>query len=127
MASQLSLLDRRRFLRKWGMGSVAIGASLWGRSFLEGSGLAGVVGEDALLAGRPLVRYPGKTDLILLTSRPPQLETPMKYFGNAITPNDAFNVRYHIHPPTEVDLSTWRLKVAGHVDKPLELSSGCRN
>lgn len=84
------------------MGSVAIGASLWGRSFLGGSGLAWAAedGEDALLAGRPLVRYPGKTDLILLTSRPPQLETPMKYFENAITPNDAFYVRYHIPPPT---------------------------
>jgi DMSO/TMAO reductase YedYZ molybdopterin-dependent catalytic subunit len=106
------------------MGSVAVGASLWGRSFLGGSGLAWAAedGEDALLAGRPLVRYPGKTDLILLTSRPPQLETPMKYFENTITPNDAFYVRYHIPPPTEVDLSTWRLKVAGHLDKPLELS-----
>ena len=31
---------------------------------------------DPILAGRPLVRYPEKTDLILLTSRPPQLETP---------------------------------------------------
>jgi sulfite dehydrogenase (cytochrome) subunit A len=120
----INLLDRRRFLRKWVMGSVAIGASLWGRSFLAGPGVARAAeaSEDPLLAGRPLVRYPGKTDLILLTSRPPQLETPTKYFENAITPNDAFYVRYHIPPPTEVDLSTWRLKVAGHVDKHLELS-----
>src|SRR2546422_2547725 len=29
---------------------------------------------DPILAGRPLVRYPEKTDLILLTSRPPQLD-----------------------------------------------------
>jgi DMSO/TMAO reductase YedYZ molybdopterin-dependent catalytic subunit len=68
------------------------------------------------------VRYPGKTDLMLLTSRPPQLETPAKYFESAITPNEAFYVRYHIPPPTEVDLATWRLKVAGHVDRPVELS-----
>lgn len=78
---------------------------------------------DPILAGRPLVRYPEKTDLILLTSRPPQLETPMKYFDRAITPNEAFYVRYHIFPiPTSIDLSTWRLKVTGHVDRPLELS-----
>jgi len=90
------------------MGSAAIGAGLWGRRFLGGPRLAWAAegGEDPLLAGRPLVRYPGKTDLILLTSRPPQLETPAKYFENAITPNDAFYVRYHIPPPTEVDLST---------------------
>ena len=75
-----------------------------------------------MLAGRPLVRYPEKTDLILLTSRPPQLETPMHYFKRVITPNDAFYVRYHIPPPDHVDLSTWRLKISGHVRQPLSLS-----
>ncbi len=75
------------------------------------------------LAGRPLVRYPEKTDLILLTSRPPQLETPVRYFDRAITPNEAFYVRYHVFPiPTAIDLATWRLKITGQVDTPLELS-----
>jgi sulfite dehydrogenase (cytochrome) subunit A len=77
---------------------------------------------DPILAGRPLVRYPEKTDLILLTSRPPQLETPMSYFDRAITPNEAFYVRYHIPPPTQVDLESWRLRITGLVDTPLELS-----
>jgi len=81
------------------------------------------VETDPAIAGRPLVRYPEKTDLILLTSRPPQLETPKRYFAHAITPNEAFFVRYHILPiPTTVDLATWRLKLGGVVDKPLELS-----
>jgi len=79
--------------------------------------------SDAVLAGRPLVRYPEKTDLILLTSRPPQLETPMKYFDRAITPNEAFFVRYHVFPiPLEVDLATWRLRITGRVERPLELT-----
>jgi DMSO/TMAO reductase YedYZ molybdopterin-dependent catalytic subunit len=78
---------------------------------------------DPAIAGRPLVRYPEKTDLILLTSRPPQLETPKRYFDRAITPNEAFFVRYHIFPiPTRVDPAAWRLKLGGVVDKPLELS-----
>jgi len=78
---------------------------------------------DPILAGRPLVRYPEKTDLILMTSRPPQLETPMTYFDRAITPNEAFFVRYHTFPvPTGVDLGTWRLRVTGLVERPLELS-----
>jgi DMSO/TMAO reductase YedYZ molybdopterin-dependent catalytic subunit len=78
---------------------------------------------DPILAGRPLVRYPEKTDLILLTSRPPQLETPMTYFDRAITPNEAFFVRYHVFPvPTDVDLGSWRLKVHGRVDRALDLS-----
>ena len=79
--------------------------------------------RDAILAGGPLVRYPEKANLILLTSRPPQLETPLHYFDRAITPNEAFYVRYHIFPiPTRVDLATWRLRVGGLVERPLELS-----
>src|SRR6516225_2490128 len=90
---------------------------------LIGSRAPALAQDDPVLAGRPLVRYPEKTDLILLTSRPPQLETPMKYFDRAITPNEAFFVRYHVFPvPTSVDLGTWRLKLTGVVDKPLELS-----
>src|SRR5437870_13801686 len=88
-----------------------------------GPGTSALAQDDPVLAGRQLVRYPEKTDLILLTSRPPQLETPMKYFDRAITPNEAFFVRYHVFPiPTSVDLGTWRLKVHGRVDRPFELS-----
>src|SRR2546428_13160742 len=77
--------------------------------------------RDPVLAGRPLVRYPEKTELILLTSRPPQLETPMKYFDRAITPNEAFFVRYHVFPiPTRVDLDEWRLPVGGPDARPLQ-------
>lgn len=109
-------VTRRMFLEALGSACVlAAGASprnLWGAK-----------NRDAILAGRPLVRYPEKTDLVLLTSRPPQLETPMKYFDRAITPNEAFFVRYHIFPiPTSVDLSTWRLEVKGFVGQPLKLS-----
>ncbi len=72
---------------------------------------------------RTLARFPEKTDLILLTSRPPQLETPLKYFRELITPNDALFVRWHIaNIPMEVDLNTWRLKVGGNTEKELQLS-----
>ena len=125
MAPDLDSAGRRRFLRTLGIASIsAAGASGTGGRISGGlrPAWAADASENPLLAGRPLVRYPGKTDLILLTSRPPQLETPMKYFETAITPNDAFYVRYHIPPPTSVDLATWRLTVGGHIDKPLELS-----
>jgi len=70
-----------------------------------------------------LVRYPGKTDLILMTDRPPQLETPLHYFREDLTPNEAFFVRWHMEGiPTSVDLNTFRLQVAGHVSTPLSLS-----
>jgi DMSO/TMAO reductase YedYZ molybdopterin-dependent catalytic subunit len=81
-----------------------------------------VPSAETFLAGRPLVRDPEKTDLILVTSRP-QLETPVHYFDRAITPNEAFYVRYHVFPiPTSVDLATWRLQITGQVDTPLALS-----
>lgn len=111
----MKAIPRRHFLKTLG-GFVAAGGML-------GRVERATAQADPILAGRPLVRYPEKTDLILLTSRPPQLETPMNYFEHAITPNEAFFVRYHIFPvPTRVDLATWRLQVAGHVTNPLALS-----
>src|ERR1041384_398219 len=93
--------SRREFLATLGQAGALLAA---GSGILPRS--AGAA-DDPILAGRPLVRYPEKTDLILLTSRPPQLETPMRYFDRAITPNDAFFVRYHVFPiPTSVDLDT---------------------
>jgi len=112
---------RRRFLGSFGAamaGAIAASGHAW--PFFPAQDAEA---PDPILAGRPLVRYPEKTDLILLTSRPPQLETPIRYFERAITPNDAFFVRYHIFPvPTAVDLQSWRLKVAGAVARPIELS-----
>ncbi|MBY8821271.1 molybdopterin-dependent oxidoreductase [Sphingomonas colocasiae] len=73
---------------------------------------------------RPLVTYPGKRPMIGLTARPPQLETPFSVFGEgAITPNDAFFVRYHLADiPLEIDLDAYRLTVGGHVATSLSLS-----
>jgi hypothetical protein len=97
-------------------GLARVGALLAAGGFV-GPRAPALAQDDPVLAGRPLVRYPEKTDLILLTSRPPQLETPMKYFDRAITPNEAFFVRHHVFPiPLEIDLATWRLRVTGRVD-----------
>lgn len=72
---------------------------------------------------RRLITFPEKTELLLLTSSPPQLETPLKYFRELITPNEALFVRWHLsNIPTSVDLETWRLAVHGNVDKPIALS-----
>ncbi len=107
----------------------------WGRrEFLTASGLALATVPAAGLAKsvempfangvRPLVKFPQKRELILLTTRPPQLETPFEVFNQGlITPNDAFFVRYHLSGlPDAVDPATFRLKIGGHVGKPLELS-----
>jgi len=81
---------------------------------LDFSSAASLAPATSDSGARELVRYPEKTDLILLTDRPPQLETPLKYFRTDLTPNDAFFVRWH--------LRTFRLEISGHVNKPLGLS-----
>jgi len=72
---------------------------------------------------RPLAKFPDKDPLILLTDRPPQLETPLHYFRHDLTPNPAHFVRWHLSGvPTAVDLKTWRLDVEGNVRTRLSLT-----
>src|ERR1700739_3046793 len=56
---------------------------------------------------------PGKKPLIKLHYRPPNYETPIELLRAAITPNDAFFVRYHLSDIPEVNAQTWRLSVGG--------------
>ncbi len=73
---------------------------------------------------RELAVFPQKRPLIVLTSRPPQLETPFAVFNDGlITPNDAFFVRYHWSAiPTAIDPATYRLRITGKVNTPLDLT-----
>lgn len=76
--------------------------------------------------GRRLIAaYPEKRPLIVLTSRPPQLETPFEIFNDGIlTPNDAFFVRYHNAAiPTAIDGDRHVIKIGGNAaGKPYELT-----
>ena len=69
------------------------------------------------------VTFPEKSDLILLSDRPPNLESPLHVFRDDITSNENFYVRWHLGIlPTKVDTATFRLTIGGHVDQPLSLS-----
>lgn len=84
---------------------------------------SGTIPSVLYASERRLVTFPEKTELLLLTSSPPQLETPLKYFRELITPNEALFVRWHLsNIPTSVDLDTWRLVIHGNVDKQISLS-----
>lgn len=70
-----------------------------------------------------MVIAPGKQPMRLLTDRPMNLETPLHYFLLDYTPNDVFFVRWHLAVlPDKVDPDTFRLRIDGHVQKPLTLS-----
>jgi len=70
-----------------------------------------------------LVKAEGKDSMILLTDRPANLETPLKYFLEDFTPNSVFFVRWHLSGlPPKIDPDTFRLRVVGNVKNALELS-----
>ena len=94
------------------------------RAFLRHAGVltaTGIIGNHVLSAAaagqrsvtlpfengaRELVAFPQKRPLIVLTARPPQLETPFAVFNEGLlTPNDAFFVRYHWSGLPHVDRS----------------------
>jgi DMSO/TMAO reductase YedYZ molybdopterin-dependent catalytic subunit len=108
---------RRRALRALCAGALA-GTPAFGAFAAESVRLPFANGE------RPLARYPQKRPLIVVTQRPPQLETPFEVYKEGIvTPNDAFFVRYHLAGvPNDIDGTTWRLSVNGRVQTPLSLS-----
>lgn len=74
---------------------------------------------------RRLASYPEKRPLIVLTSRPPQLETPFEVFDEGvITPNDAFFVRYHnAGIPARIDGDAHVIHIGGNAAaRPFDLS-----
>jgi DMSO/TMAO reductase YedYZ molybdopterin-dependent catalytic subunit len=109
-------IDRRHFVG--GTGLMTLGV-LAGSGFprLEPAQAAGLNLPAALPEGTRsealLEALPGKKPLIKLSYRPPNYETPIAYFRDPITPNDAFFVRYHLSDIPEVDAKTWKLNVGG--------------
>ncbi|MEW6277101.1 MAG: sulfite oxidase [Candidatus Eremiobacterota bacterium] len=69
------------------------------------------------------VQAAAPAQLLLRNSRPLCLETPVELLLNAAfnTENQAFFVRSH-HPEPTVDPATWKLRVEGLVETPLELN-----
>lgn len=117
------MVTRRQLLTGLGGGALALGAGVWTNrgAWAREAGTVTLPFENG---ERPLVQYPGKRPLIQLTSRPPQLETPFSVFDeSAITPNDAFFVRYHLTlSPPEINPDSFRLSVKGKVSNPFSLS-----
>ena len=104
--------------RQWMLGAASAGASL-----LPIGCTGRRQSESPAGGGDTLARFPGKAAMRVINDRPPCLETPWRYFRHDLTPNEAFYVRWHLQTiPTVIDLKTWRLRIDGAVDRPLELS-----
>jgi DMSO/TMAO reductase YedYZ molybdopterin-dependent catalytic subunit len=109
-------LGRRGFLA--GAGAAFAAGAVPARAFADTAQLPFANGE------RPVIAFPQKRPLIVLTPRPPQLETPFAVFDQGVyTPNDAFFVRWHLPSiPQEVDATAHRIAVTGEVNRALSLS-----
>jgi hypothetical protein len=78
---------------------------------------SGTVDEQVLEA------LPGKVPLIKKTYRPPNYETPVSFFNEPYTPNNAFFVRYHLADIPELDSATWKVRIGGlGAERQLELT-----
>jgi sulfite oxidase len=68
-----------------------------------------------------VVTIPGKRSMILHNDRPEDLETPLPYFNEWLTPNDVFFVRQHLPRPV-IRQADFRLSVRGRVSREIQLS-----
>ncbi|HWY21936.1 MAG TPA: sulfite oxidase [Candidatus Acidoferrum sp.] len=100
--------SRRNFLKQISLGAIAAGAtpSILSWAFPQ----------------QQAVDFPGEDGMIIRSFRFVDLETPVEYFSTWLTPIPHFFVRNHMHEPSELDPSDWRLSLGGEVDKPLTLS-----
>jgi sulfite dehydrogenase (cytochrome) subunit A len=113
---------RRRIIAGGAGALAAIGVGTLGRAALA---QATTVDLPFVNGKRNVVAFPEKRPLIVLTSRPPQLETPFEVFNEGlITPNDAFFVRYHnAGIPTSIDADQHVIKIGGNAaGKPFSLT-----
>ena len=100
-------MTTRRYVLKGAAGSLVIAGS-GGLARLALAGLPGGAVDSGMLDA-----LPGKQPLIKRSFRPPNYETPLAYFGDVITPNDRFFVRWHLPNIPTVDAEQWRLSVGG--------------
>ncbi len=108
------MFTRRNLLQATGAGAMLVGWTGKPSQLLAQQGIKlPPTLPEGLRSQAILDTLPGKKPLIKLTYRPPNYETPVEYFRTAITPNDAFFVRYHLSNIPEIDVNTWKITVGG--------------
>jgi len=107
-------LTRRRFVSGTAAASVVVAGGLppLPSAHAAGPELSAALPEG-VRSSAVLDALPGKKPLIKLSYRPPNYETPIEYFRQPITPNNAFFVRYHLAFIPNVDATTWKISVGG--------------
>jgi len=73
------------------------------------------------MAAQYSLSSPKKENLIVRSTRPLNLETPVQMLNSWLTPNNLFYVRTHFDIP-QLNVKAWSLQIDGEVEKPLSLS-----
>src|SRR6266850_1979953 len=68
------------------------------------------------------ISVPGKDGMIVRSYRFLDLEAPVEFMTDWITPVNHFFVRNHMFEPAKIETSTWKLTIGGEVEKPLTLT-----
>ena len=88
-------MRRRAVLTGLGAGAALIGGRIIPGRAASPIDLSPLL-PDGTRAEAIMDALPGKQPLIKLAYRPPNYETPIDAFAEAITPNERFFVRYHL-------------------------------
>ena len=83
--------------------------------------MASVLAVAAMAQAQEIVTIPGKRPMIVHNDRPEDLETPVNYFDQWLTPNDVFFVRQHIPRPA-VREADYQLTIGGRTSREIKLS-----
>jgi len=114
---------RRDFLKVSAGGLLLAGGIRGGDPASAADSLGPAALPSGTLQSAQLAALPGKLPLIKKSFRPPNFETPVRFFNEAFTPNDAFFVRYHLADIPQVGVQNWKLAIAGDaLDKPFEIT-----
>jgi sulfite oxidase len=101
------MTSRRSFLK---IASAAAFAAGTGHPFLSWA------------ADSSTISIPGKDRMIVRSFRFLDLEMPVEFMTDWITPVSHFYVRNHMFAPNAIQTSSWKLTVTGEVEKPLTLT-----
>src|SRR6185436_18213476 len=117
-----AMRSRRQFLQASAGGLLLAGANRWIPSADAASELEPASLPAGALDSAQFGTLTGKLPLIRKSFRPPNFETPINYFNDVFTPNNAFFVRYHLAGIPEIEAAKWKLSIAGEsIEKPFEL------
>jgi sulfite oxidase len=96
------------------------------RAFLRTASAAALISTQlhprfAWTADSP-ISIPGKDGLIVRSYRFLDLEMPVEFMTDWITPVNHFYVRNHMFAPARVEAASWKLTISGEVQKPVTLT-----